>query len=92
MRHSTITIRPIFIALVFLTGLSTRATSKADGRFEGEWRTTISVVKLKQTADAVTGSFGSLCRSQHIQGSCDQCIQADDAFATPTFDEPKRAR
>ena len=32
---------------------------KAEGPFHGEWQTTISLVKLKQTGDAVTGSFGA---------------------------------
>jgi hypothetical protein len=51
--------RRILTALVCMTGLLTAVTtSKADGPFDGEWQTTISLVKLKQAGDAVTGSFG----------------------------------
>jgi predicted esterase len=30
----------------------------ADGQFQGEWRTTISVVKLQQEGNSVTGNYG----------------------------------
>lgn len=43
-----------------MTGTFTVVTSYAggDGPFHGEWQTTISLVKLKQTGDTVSGNFG----------------------------------
>lgn len=59
MRNSTMT-RRTFTTILCLTGLSTAVTAdvKGDGPFDGEWQTTISLVKLQQTGNAVTGSFG----------------------------------
>ncbi len=62
--------RPIFrthlyvIAGILTPAIITAAVSAdepaaaAGGRFQGEWRTTISTVKLEQKGDTVTGSYG----------------------------------
>ena len=34
------------------------AAAAADGQFDGEWRTTIGIVKLVQNGEAVTGKYG----------------------------------
>jgi predicted esterase len=35
------------------------AHANEDGAFNGEWRTSIGIVKLKQTANSVTGTYGN---------------------------------
>ncbi len=69
MRHGTTT-RRVFTALVCMTGISTAVTTRArgDGSFHGEWQSTVSLVKLTQTGDAVTGSFG-INDQFHLKGS-----------------------
>lgn len=47
--------------LISITGISKAfaADEKAIRNFDGEWQTTISLLKLKQTGVAVTGNFGA---------------------------------
>jgi len=49
--------------LAALTGIAWTITvvtvaAAADGQFQGEWRTTIGIVKLQQNGNAVTGRYG----------------------------------
>jgi predicted esterase len=45
-----------------LTGIAwsmvVASVAAADGQFQGEWQTTIGIVKLEQNGNAVTGSYG----------------------------------
>jgi predicted esterase len=51
---------PILAALTGVAGTLAMVTAAAaaEGQFQGEWRTTIGIVKLTQNAEAVTGTYG----------------------------------
>jgi predicted esterase len=46
-----------FAGVAWATATVTVAAA-ADGQFQGEWRTTIGIVKLTQNGDSVTGKYG----------------------------------
>src|SRR5271154_5078804 len=46
--------------LIYIFCASTAAVAdEGDGLFQGEWRTTIGLVKLKQKGNSVTGTYGA---------------------------------
>src|SRR3989442_11590370 len=48
------------VACGFLSlALAAPARAAEEGAFDGEWRTSIGTVKLKQTGSAVTGTYGN---------------------------------
>src|SRR5579864_9481137 len=50
----------VIVAWGFLSlALATPAGAAEEAAFDGEWRTSIGTVKLKQTGSAVTGTYGN---------------------------------
>ena len=46
------------ILICILCASTAVVADEADGLFQGEWRTTIGLVKLKQKGNSVTGTYG----------------------------------
>src|SRR5438034_5253983 len=44
--------------LLAMAAMAAPARAAEEGAFDGEWRTSIGIVKLKQTGSAVTGTYG----------------------------------
>ncbi len=49
----------ILASLVFTLTVAAIHAAGPDGSFQGEWRTSISIVKLQQKGNVVTGSYGN---------------------------------
>ena len=48
----------VWSCLVFVMRASSGAVDKAGGVFDGEWRTSLGIVTLKQAGNVVTGTYG----------------------------------
>src|SRR5947207_4505711 len=58
MGRSTIN-RYVYVLLVSSIAAAARAAPETKGPFDGEWRTSIGTVTLKQTKNDITGAYGN---------------------------------